>query len=77
MCAFISIPMADSPPGGGGGGGGGGRGHLECVSRVQDPEMIEMDRRRRLSWSATVGSTDSRSIDTGLNELHRITGEWR
>lgn len=49
--------------------------HYECVNRVQDPEILEMDRQRRLSWSATVGAMDSRSIDTGLNELHRITGE--
>ena len=49
--------------------------HYECVSRVQDPEIQEMDRQRRLSWSVTVGAVDSRSIDTGLNELHRITGE--
>lgn len=47
----------------------------ECVSRVQDPEIQEMDRQRRLSWSVTVGAVDCRSIDTGLNELHRITGE--
>ena len=53
---------------------------LECVSRMQDPEVLEIDRRRKISWSATVGSADSRSVDTGLNELHRITGEqggWR
>jgi hypothetical protein len=49
--------------------------HYECVHRVQDPEIQEMDRRRRLSWSVSVGAKDSRSIDTGLNELHRITGE--
>lgn len=48
---------------------------MECVSCVQDPEIVEMDRRRKISWSATVGSRDSRSVDTGLNELHRITGK--
>lgn len=42
---------------------------------MQDPEVMEMDRRRKISWSATVGLTDSRSVDTGLNELHRITGK--
>ena len=40
----------------------------------QDPEvLLEVDHRNN-SWSATVGTSDSRSVDTGLNELCRITG---
>lgn len=70
-CAFISVSARDV---------GvtthhlGGQ-QLECVSRVQDPKVLEMDRQRKISWSATVGSSNSRSVDTGLNELHRITGK--
>lgn len=71
MCAFISVPPKEVV----GGVASGDPEHLECVNRVQDPEIMEMDRLRRISWSATVGATDSRSIDTGLNELHRITGK--
>ena len=48
---------------------------LECVGHIQDPEVAEMDRLSKTSWSRTVGSADSRSVDTGLNELHRITGK--
>lgn len=70
-CAFISIPSKDASAAAVNLGGQ----QLECVGRVQDPEMAEIDRQRRISWSATVGSTDSRSVDTGLNELHRITGK--
>ncbi len=50
---------------------------LECVSRIQDPEIVNLDRQRKNSWSATVGSGNSRSVDTGLNELHRIMGQYR
>ena len=69
-CAFICVPYKDqemgiSPQGGQ---------QLECVSHIEDPEIADLNRRRKISWSATVGSTDSRSVDTGLNELHRIMG---
>lgn len=50
-------------------------GRLERVDHVHNSmELVEMARQRKLSWSAAVGSIDSRSVDTGLNELHRITG---
>lgn len=51
------------------------RSHLECVNCVEDLEVLELDKQRKTSWSKMVGSTDSRSIDTGLNELYRITGK--
>lgn len=70
MCAFVSIPPKVM-----GVASGDSKEHYECVNRVQDPEIQEMDRQRRLSWSVSVGASNSRSIDTGLNELHRITGE--
>ena len=70
MCAFINVPPKDAV------GVTKNYEHLECVNRVHDPEIQEMDRLRKISWSATVGATDSRSIDTGLNELHRITGKF-
>ena len=48
---------------------------LESVDfNVTDPSLADMNRKRRTSWSYIVGSSDSRSIDTGLNELDRITG---
>lgn len=48
---------------------------LESVDfNVTDPSLAAMNRKRRTSWSYVVGSCDSRSIDTGLNELDRITG---
>lgn len=50
---------------------------LGCTGHGQDPELVEMDRQSRMYWSKTVGSSDARSMDTGLNELHRITGEGR
>ena len=43
---------------------------------VSDPELAEMDRKRKTSWSKVVGSCASRSVGTGLNELDRITGEF-
>ncbi len=49
---------------------------LGCTGGLQDPELAEMDRKSNISWSATVGSSDSRSVDTGLNELCRITGMY-
>ena len=48
---------------------------LESVDfNVTDPSVADMNRKRRTSWSYIVGNCDSRSIDTGLNELDRITG---
>ena len=48
---------------------------LESVGfNVTDPSLADMNRKRRTSWSYIVGNCDSRSIDTGLNELDRITG---
>ena len=48
---------------------------LESVDfNVTDPSLADMNRKRRTSWSYIVGNCDSRSIDTGLNELDRITG---
>lgn len=48
---------------------------LESVDfNVTDPSLAAMNRKRRTSWSFIVGNCDSRSIDTGLNELDRITG---
>ena len=41
---------------------------------VKDPLLAELDRQRKISWSVVVGNTDSRSVDTGLNELDRVTG---
>ena len=48
---------------------------LHCTCPVHDPELVEMYRWSRMCWSKVIGSSYSRSIDTGLNELHRITGE--
>ena len=33
-----------------------------------------LNRARKRNWSRVVGSGNSRSVDTGLNELHRISG---
>lgn len=41
----------------------------------RDPRLAAMDRSRKTSWSQVVGSSECRSIDTGLNELDRISGE--
>ena len=49
---------------------------LESVGfKLTDPSLADMNRKRRTSWSYIVGNSDSRSIDTGLNELDRITGK--
>ena len=42
---------------------------------VKDPVLAEMERQRKMSWSVVVGDTDSRSVDTGLNELDRVIGK--
>ena len=48
---------------------------LECLQlNVKVPELAVMDRHRKQSWSVVVGGTDSRSVDTGLNELDRVIG---
>lgn len=48
----------------------------ECLQiNVKDPELAMMERQRKQSWSIVVGDADSRSVDTGLNELDRVTGE--
>ncbi|XP_064391319.1 A-kinase anchor protein 13-like isoform X4 [Halichondria panicea] len=41
----------------------------------RDPRLAAMDRSRKTSWSQVVGSSECRSIDTGLNELDRISAE--
>lgn len=47
----------------------------ECLQiNVKDPELAMMERQRKQSWSIVVGDADSRSVDTGLNELDRVTG---
>ena len=42
---------------------------------MKDPELAVMERRRKQSWSVVVGDADSRSVDTGLNELDRVIGK--
>ena len=72
---FSSSSFASGSPGSGSAGGSPTT-VLECVSMMQDPEVVEMDRRRKMSWSVTVGCARYRSMDTGLNELERIVGEF-
>ena len=48
----------------------------DCLPiNVKDPELAMMERQRKQSWSIVVGDAESRSVDTGLNELDRVTGE--
>ena len=47
---------------------------LGCANGLKGTELLDMDRRSNLSWSMMVGLSDCRSVDTGLNELSRITG---
>ena len=50
---------------------------MEAVQvNTRDPELAAMDRSRKTSWSMVVGSSDCRSMGTGLNELNRITGTY-
>ena len=44
--------------------------------RTKDPELARSERSRKQSWSVVVGEADCRSVDTGLNELERVIGEW-
>lgn len=49
---------------------------IEAVQvNTRDPKLAVMERQRKTSWSKVVGSSECRSIDTGLNELDRISGE--
>lgn len=38
--------------------------------------LCAKDSSRKKSWSKIIGESRTRSIDTGMNELDRITGEW-
>lgn len=50
----------------------------ECLQiNVKDPELAMIERQRKQSWSIVVGDADSRSVDTGLNELDRVTGKGK
>ncbi len=49
---------------------------IEAIQvNARDPRLAAMDRSRKTSWSQVVGSSECRSIDTGLNELGRISGK--